>query len=143
MTALGTIKTSNGYASDIGSHIEEQYTTAIADNALPVIVFFDNRCPISRESGVDNKTLTVDIDAITDGKDEREIAKQLRSYAADICKCLFDNRDLNGTIDDIEITEEGEIFFDETDRLIGFVTVKANLMYNTIPGNDYSSRLRG
>lgn len=139
--ALETITVLNGYASDIGTNVEEQYTTAIADNRLPVIVFTDPQCIVSRESGMDNKTLKVDIDIIIDGADEREMSKRLRSHAADVCKCLFNNINMGGTIDDIEIEEEGEIFFHEKDRLIGFAIVKANFIYESVPGDDYRSSL--
>ncbi len=129
---LPSIRTANGYGTDLGLHVFEWKVTAFGEGELPGVCFRDTEQTVAElTGGYRNNSLTVEFilgaasGALTPGI--------VRQAIADVVRCIDSDPTWNGLSWDTAIQSD-EMFVDHDGKLTGLAKVTAVVKYQTQRG---------
>ena len=129
---LATIRTVNGYDTDLGLHVFEWKVTAFADVELPGVCFRDTeQTVVELTGGFRNTSLTVEF--ILGAASGSATASIVRQGIGDMVRCLDSDPTWSGLAWDTAIQSD-EMFMDHDGKLTGLAKVTAVVKYQTLRG---------
>lgn len=129
---LATIRTGDGYGTDLGSHVFEWKVTAFADTELPGICFRDTEQTVAElTGGFRNVSLTVEF--ILGAASGVTTASIVRQGIGDVVKAIDSDPTWGGLSWDTAIQSD-EMFMDHDGKLTGLAKVTAVVKYQTMRG---------
>lgn len=131
--ALARIKTTNGFHTNAGNTVYVWRTSPIDDSALPCIVYRDiGSTRIDNSAGYFRHRLIVEIEGYALGS---ATADDLRDLLEDIYTAIgtdaYWGNKWGGLAEFTEAPEEDTMELRQQDRIIGVVTVRVPIVYDT------------
>lgn len=129
---LSSIRTANGYDTDLGLHVFEWKVTAFADSELPGVCFRDTEQLVAElTGGMRNISLTVEF--ILGAAAGAATASIVRQGIGDVVRCIDSDPTWGGLAWDTAIQSD-EMFMDHDGRLTGLAKVTAAIKYQVQRG---------
>ncbi len=129
---LATIRTVNGYATDLGLHVFEWKVTAFADSELPGIAVRDTEQRVTElTGGFRDNSLTVEF--IVGAAAGPATAATVRNAVGDLIRCIDLDPTWGGLAWDTAL-ESDEMFMDHEGKLTGLAKITAVVKYQTQRG---------
>lgn len=139
-TLLQTIKTANGYETNLGNNVFEWRPTALEENELPGLVFRDKPGKIAWLSiGKHRNEINVEVEVKVSGS---TTPATLRKCIADLIKCVGTEANkagavLNNLAEDIQHGDAPELETDHANKYFGSLVMKFTIIFLTDPWNPY------
>ena len=112
---LSSIRTGNGYGTDLGLHVFEWKVTAFADAELPGVAFRDTEQAVAElTGGMRNVSLTVEF--ILGAAAGAATASIVRQGIGDVVRCIDSDPAWGGLAWDTEVVSD-EMFMDHDGKL--------------------------
>ena len=129
---LATIRTGNGYGTDLGLHVFEWKVTAFGDGELPGVAFRDTeQTVVELTGGYRNVSLTVEF--ILGAASGAATASIVRQAIADLVRCVDTDPTWGGLAWDTAIQSD-EMFMDHDGKLTGLAKVTVAVKYQVQRG---------
>jgi hypothetical protein len=129
---LASIRTANGYGTELGLHVFEWKVTAFADSELPGVCFRDTEQTVAElTGGFRNVSLTIEF--ILGAASGSATSSVVRQAIGDVVRCIDSDPTWGGLAWDTAIQSD-EMFMDHDGKLTGLAKVTAVVKYQTLRG---------
>lgn len=129
---LATIRTANGYDTNLGLHVFEWKVTAFAGTEMPGVAFRDTEQSVTElTGGFRNVSLTVEF--ILGAASGAATAAVVRQGIGDVVRCIDSDPTWGGLAWDTTIQSD-EMFMDHDGKLTGLAKVTSVVKYQTLRG---------
>ena len=129
---LSSIRTANGYGTELGLHVFEWKVTVFADSELPGVAFRDTEQTVAElTGGYRNNSLTIEF--ILGAATGASTPGIVRQAIADVLRCIDSDPTWGGLAWDTAIQTD-EMFMDHDGKLTGLAKVTAVVKYQTQRG---------
>ena len=125
-TRLKTIKTANGYETDIGSNINVWQVVDFQETELPAIDIRDTAESVEVRGGNHVCTLTVEIEAKVSGATSGVV---MRDILADIIKAVGTDSTFSGLVQDSRPLQNESFGFGKRDKTIASILMTFEMRY--------------
>ncbi|HLE18673.1 MAG TPA: hypothetical protein VI728_10365 [Syntrophales bacterium] len=129
-----TIKTTNGYETELGNNVFAWRSSPIEAAELPCLLYRDTNETIELTIGAHIHTLTIETEIITSGG---TAIKDIRKMLADIIKCIGADLTWGGIAEDTLPVAGEDIKIEQQENIITGAKLSFAAQYVTEPFNPY------
>lgn len=134
---LQTIKTVNGYETNLGNHVFEWRNAPLEEHEMPGLVFRDLDEAIPLTGLVENHELEIEIELYT--ADGVATPATTRKAIADVSKCIGADATFGGLAQDTVPAKEEAIMFEHKAKVLSGARLKLVVKYLTYRFDSYTT----